>query len=176
MIRTIACTLVALVSALASGADVAPNGFLVKTELTIAAPASRVYDALTLQVGAWWNPQHTYSGDSANLSIDLRPGGCFCEKLANGGVEHMRVVQLRQNQLLRMSGGLGPLQASGVAGSMTWLLSPADNATRVELTYSVGGFIAGGFETIAPAVGRVLTEQATRLQRFVETGSPGEAK
>jgi hypothetical protein len=59
---------------------------------------------------------------------------------------------------------------------MTWLLSPADNATRVELTYSVGGFIAGGFETIAPAVGRVLAEQAMRLQRFVETGSPGEAK
>ena len=78
MIRTLACIFVALVSARASAADVSPNGFLVRTELTIAAPASKVYDALTRQVGAWWNPQHTYSGDSANLSIDLRNSGASC--------------------------------------------------------------------------------------------------
>jgi uncharacterized protein YndB with AHSA1/START domain len=113
MIRTLVCIFVALVSARASAADVSPNGFLVRTELTIAAPASKVYDALTRQVGAWWNPQHTYSGDSANLSIDLRPGGCFCEKLANGGVEHLRVIQLRQNQLLRMSGDWGHCRLRG---------------------------------------------------------------
>jgi uncharacterized protein YndB with AHSA1/START domain len=176
MIREFVCGIVVVASVPAGAADVSSNGFLVRHEMTIAAPAGKVYDALTGQVGAWWNAQHTYSGDSRNLSIDLHPGGCFCERLANGGVEHMRVTQWRRNQLLRMSGGLGPLQGSGVAGSMTWLLSPADNATRLELTYSVGGYIAGGFESIAPAVERVLGEQATRLKRFVETGVAGEAK
>ncbi len=88
----------------------------------------------------------------------------------------MRVVLVRSNEMIRLVGGLGPLQASGVAGSMTWRLSPAERGTKLELTYSVGGFIAGGFESIAPAVERVVGEQADRLKRFVETGTPSEVK
>jgi hypothetical protein len=88
----------------------------------------------------------------------------------------MRVVHLRPNQIVRMVGGLGPLQASGVSGSMTWRLSPVDSGTKLELTYSVGGFISGGFDNIAPAVERVLGDQADRLKRFVETGAPSAAK
>src|SRR5204862_141479 len=115
---------------------------------------------------------HTYSGESRNLSIEARAGGCFCEKLANGAVEHMHVVYLKANEALRMTGALGPLQASGVSGAMTWRLSPAGSATKLELTYSVGGYMAGGFEAIAPVVEAVLKEQADRLKRFVETGAP----
>lgn len=159
-------------SGLAGAAEVSSNGFLVRHERIIEAPAARIYDSLIQQVGSWWNPQHTYSGDSKNLSIDPRPGGCFCERLPNGGVEHMHVVYLKPNEMVRMVGGLGPLQASGVAGSMTWRLSPAEHGSKLELTYSVGGFIAGGFESIAPAVERVLGEQVDRLKRFVETGTP----
>jgi uncharacterized protein YndB with AHSA1/START domain len=155
----------------ARAVDVAPNGFLVRHDVTIDAPPSKVYDALVRDVASWWSEQHTYSGDSRNLSIDARPGGCFCERLANGGVEHMRVVQVRSNDVLRMTGGLGPLQASGVSGSMTWKLSPAGNGTRLELTYSVGGHIPGGFGALAPAVDRVIGEQVERLKRFVETGT-----
>lgn len=165
-------TVAVLACAPGRAAEIASNGFLVRHELIIGAPAAKVYEALIDQVGAWWSEQHTYSGDSRNLSIDPRPGGCFCERLANGGVEHMRVVHLRQNQMVRMVGGLGPLQGSGVSGSMTWRLSPVEHGTRLELTYSVGGFMNGGFEGIAPAVERVLGEQAARLKRFVETGTP----
>ena len=68
-----------------SAPQVAPNGFLLKLELNVNAPAAKVYDALVGQIGSWWYPEHTYSGDAKNLSIDARPGGCFCEKLPNGG-------------------------------------------------------------------------------------------
>ena len=103
-----------------SAPQVTSNGFLVKLEENVNAPAVKVYDALVAQVGAWWNPEHTYSHDSKNLSIDPRPGGCFCEKLPDrGGVEHLRVVYVAPPKLLRLSGGLGPLQGSGVVGSMT---------------------------------------------------------
>ena len=155
----------------AAAAEVTPHGFLVRYELVIGAPAAKVYDSL-IGVGSWWSEKHTYSGDSRNLSIDARAGGCFCEKLPNGAVEHMRVVYLKANEALRMSGALGPLQASGVSGAMTWRLSPTASGTKLELTYSVGGFMAGGFEAIAPAVETVLKEQADRLKRFVETGAP----
>jgi uncharacterized protein YndB with AHSA1/START domain len=156
-----------------SAPQVTQDGFLVKFEVNVNAPAAKVYDALVGQVGSWWNPEHTYSHDAKNLSIDARPGGCFCEKLPNGGgIEHLRVVYIAPPQVVRFSGALGPLQASGVAGSMTWKLTGGPDNTRLDLSYSVGGFIPGGFEKIAPAVEGMLREQLDRLKLFVETGKP----
>src|SRR5438067_7286638 len=64
------------------------------------------------------------------------------------------------------------LQASGVAGSMTWKLTGDGDQTRIQLSYSVGGFVVGGFDRIAPAVERMLNEQLNRLKLFAETGKP----
>jgi uncharacterized protein YndB with AHSA1/START domain len=160
-----------------SAPQVTSNGFVVKFDVSVNAPAAKVYDALVGQIGSWWNPEHTYSHDAKNLSIDARPGGCFCEKLPNGGgMEHLRVVYVAPPQVVRFSGALGPLQASGVAGSMTWKLTDGPDSTRLELTYSVGGFIQGGFEKIAPAVEAMLREQLDRLKLFVETGKPTKTR
>jgi hypothetical protein len=69
-----------------------------------------------------------------------------------------------------MAGALGPLQASGLAGSLTWKLVDADGATTLQLSYSVGGYMQGGFEKMAPAVDEMLNEQIQRLKAFVEGG------
>jgi uncharacterized protein YndB with AHSA1/START domain len=173
------CSLGALALVMLSGMpaqsapQVTPNGFLVKFDVSVNVAAAKVYDVLVAQVGSWWNPEHTYSHDAKNLSIDPRPGGCFCEKLPNGGgVEHLRVVYVAPREVLRLSGGLGPLQGSGVAGSMTWKLTGDGDHTRVQLSYSVGGFIVGGFDKIAPAVESMLNEQLNRFKLFAETGKP----
>jgi len=173
------CSLGTLALVILSGApvqsapEIAPNGFLVKFDVSINAPAPKVYDALVGQIGSWWNPEHTYSHDAKNLSIDARPGGCFCEKLPNGGgLEHLRVVYVAPPHVMRFSGALGPLQASGVAGSMTWKLTGGPGNTGLELSYSVGGFIPGGFDKMAPAVEAMLREQLDRLKLFIETGKP----
>src|SRR5438046_10172975 len=128
----VATASVMLLSASAHSApQVTPTGFVVKIEVNINAPAAKVYDALVGQIGSWWNPEHTYSHNSKNLSIDARPGGCFCEKLPNGGgVEHLRVVYIVPRETVRFSGALGPLQASGVAGGVTWKLITAGANTR----------------------------------------------
>lgn len=151
--------------------QVSPGGFLVRHEAAIGVSPAKVYDAL-VHVGSWWNADHTFSGDAKNLSIDPRAGGCFCEKVGDGGVEHLRVTHVAPGRLLRMSGALGPLQASGVAGSMTWKLAPSATGTKIELAYSVGGFIEDGFDKWAPAVDGVLGEQLQRLKLFAETGKP----
>ena len=78
-------------------------------------------------------------------------------------------------EVLRLSGALGPLQAPGVAGTLTWKLTGDAENTLVQLSYSVGGFIDGGFEKIAPAVESVLREQLDRLKQFAETGKPTKA-
>jgi len=153
------------------------QGFLVAHEATIAASPDEVYRVLVEEVGSWWSPAHTFSGDAGNLSIEARPGGCFCERLpGGGGVEHLRVVYVQPGRVLRLAGGLGPLQGSGLTGSMTWSLAPTDGGTAVALTYSVGGFLPGGFEQLAPAVDGVLGEQLGRLRRLVETGAPSASE
>ena len=160
-----------------SAPQVTPNGFLVKFEVSVNAPAAKVYDALVGQIGSWWDSEHTYSGDAKNLSIDARPGGCFCEKLPNGGgIEHARVIYVAPREILRLSGALGPLQPSGVAGTLTWKLTSSTDNTRVQLSYSVGGFIDGGFEKVAPLVESVLRQQLDRLKQFAETGTPTTTK
>jgi hypothetical protein len=65
-------------------------GFLVRNTAAINAPPAKVYTALTDGVGRWWDPAHTFSKDARNLSLDAKPGGCFCERLPDGGgLEHM---------------------------------------------------------------------------------------
>ena len=153
--------------------SVGPSGFAVKHEVAIKAAPGIVYDALAVKVGSWWNPDHTFSHDSKNLSIAAVPGGCFCERFPDsGGVQHMTVVYASPGKALRMSGALGPLQGSGLAGSLTWELAKSEAGTKLVVTYVVGGYVAGGFEKIALAVDAVIGDQAGRLRAFLETGSP----
>jgi hypothetical protein len=55
---------------------------------------------------------------------------------------------------------------------MTWELTGDGDNTHVQLSYSVGGFVDGGFEKVAPLVESVLRQQFDRLKLFVETGKP----
>jgi uncharacterized protein YndB with AHSA1/START domain len=152
--------------------SVAPNGFEVVTVATIAAPADRVYSALG-EVGHWWSPSHTFSRDAANLSMELRAGGCFCERLKGGGsVQHLQVVYAAPGEGLRLRGALGPLQMEGVDGTLAWTLKSAEGGTSVTQSYVVGGYIRGGTEAWAPRVDQVLDEQLQRLKSFVEGNSP----
>lgn len=147
---------------------VSEGSFVSQHQLSIAAPTDVVWRGLTQNLAQWWNAAHSYSGDAANFQLDARPGGCFCEELPDGGVEHMRVVFVRENLELRMSGGLGPLQAMGVAGAMSFVLKSAEaGSTLLDYKYSVTG--AGG-ESLASAVDRVQLDQLERLKRYAETG------
>ena len=84
----------------------------------------------------------------------------------------MSVVYASPNKLLRLTGAIGPLQEAAVTGTMTWNLLPAGSGTTVELSYTVGGFRAGGFRDLATVVDKVLHGQLTRLKALVETGRP----
>jgi uncharacterized protein YndB with AHSA1/START domain len=159
--------------AFAEVASSTPYGFETLATVDIAASPEEVYAALG-KIGQWWDPEHTYSGDAAKLSIVLRPGGCFCERLdGGGGIEHMRVVYARPNDTVRLRGALGPVQAEGADGALTWSLKPADGGVSVTQRYVVGGYIRSGSEKLAPAVDRVLSTQLARLKRYVESGEPG---
>jgi uncharacterized protein YndB with AHSA1/START domain len=153
--------------------DSAPDGFTVQSTAIIAAAPQRVYRNLIDDVGRWWSSEHTFSRTASNLFIEGHAGGCFCERLPNGGdARHMVVVFADPYRLLRLQGGLGPLQNLAVVGTLTFTFVPEGAGTRVTLVYTVGGYRPGGLAELAPSIDRVLTEQLERLARFVETGNP----
>lgn len=158
---------VGVVRANADVLDSGVSGFTVRTVVEIVAPPAAVYDALTQGVGKWWESSHTWSGSSANLSIDARPGGCFCETLSGGGVRHMTVVYAERGKLLRMQGGLGPLQSMAVTGVLSFELSEKSGRTVLVATYAVGGYAKDGLAPLAVPVDDVIRAQVTSLKMFL---------
>lgn len=143
------------------------DGFTVQHSIAVEKDPEAVYHAMTL-IGQWWNPDHSWSGQPANLYLDATPGGCFCEHLPDGGgVTHLRIIHLQPGQQIRFEGALGPLQGMAVNGRMLWRIEAAESGSTVTFTYHVMGFMEGGFEGLAPVVDGVIGEQLTRLGAFV---------
>ena len=144
------------------------SGFVSHNEVVVAASPTEVWRAM-LRPATWWNGEHTYSGNSANLTLAANVGGCFCEAIptADGGaaghIEHMRVVYFAPNSTLRLNGGLGPLQSEAVTGVLTMSLEPSGAGTKIAWDYVVGGYMRPSMTGLAPVVDRVVGEQLARL-------------
>ncbi|HWA89383.1 MAG TPA: SRPBCC family protein [Rhizomicrobium sp.] len=167
----------AVAALLAGGAhcevvDLQSNGFTMDQKIEIQATPDKVYAAL-IDPAHWWSSGHTFSGDAKNMTFDARPGGCWCETLPNGGgVLHMTVVYVAPGKVVRMRGALGPFQPTGMDGAITVTVDPAKGgSTMLEWSYSLGGYIWGGFGALPGQADGVLNQQVRRLKSFVETGS-----
>jgi hypothetical protein len=168
----VAGLLVAAAPASADVIDSAANGFTVKIAVETSATASRAYAAI-VNVAGWWDPEHSWSGKATNLSLDATAGGCFCERLANGGsVRHLTVVYADPNTLLRLNGGLGPMQDMAVTGSLTFVVTETMGKAKITLTYKAGGYLPGGLDAMAKPSDGMLTGAMQRLKQFIDTGRP----
>lgn len=141
---------------------------MLRYEVEIAKTPDQVWRDLQ-RVDRWWSSAHTYSGSAANLSLDARAGGCWCERWGNRqSVEHARVVAVTQHEgvrTLRAIGGFGPLQEMGVTGVLTFTVAPFANGAKLTLTYRVSGDPTLNLDHIAAPVDSVLSEQFQRLSR-----------
>lgn len=148
--------------------DASESGFSLTTEVSVAASVETTY-ATFAKIGSWWSAEHSWSGDAANMSLTLESGGAFLEKLPRGGfVRHLEVVAVFPEELVRLQGGLGPLQEHAVQGSMTVRLKKSDTGTVVRVTYNVGGYAPGGLKAWADPVDRVIKEQFERMKQRAE--------
>lgn len=149
-------------------------GFIISLSAETAASKDAVWKMLVTPA-KWWANEHTWSGDAANLYIDSQATGCFCEKLPKpadapaeqrmGSAEHMHIVFADpQRGILRMKGGLGPLQGEPVDGIWTIELKPgADGGTVIVWDYAVSGLMRLKGGDIAPAVDQVMSQQLAGL-------------
>ena len=143
------------------------NGFEVREMVPLVVPPAAAFDSFT-NIAEWWDPQHTYSGDSANLSLTLSPGGCFCERMpkTGGGIEHLRVAYIEPGKRLILTGALGPLLYEATTGVMDIQVKAIAGGSQVMLDYKVAGFANGGAAKLAPAVDEVLATQMKRLRAY----------
>ena len=179
--RTLLCAvaLATLASAPLARAEVVQadeRGFVTQSVAIVKAGPNTVWNML-VQPARWWNPQHSWSLDGDNFRLEPVAGGCFCERLPDGGsVEHMRVIQAAPGKMLRMSGALGPLQSEAYTGTLTIELEVIDGATQITWTYVVAGYGRYPLEQLAAPVDGVQAEQLQRLANLIETGSSTRAK
>ncbi len=150
------------------------SGFVLQHSVEVAAEPFKAYRAAVRDIRRWWDPEHTYSGRSANLSLQASAGGCLCERLDGGGsVQHLQVVYVQPGQTLRLIGGLGPLQGLASQGALTWQFKALDGGrTRIGWSYRVTGLDASTAASLAPVVDEVIGIQVARLGRFIGTGNP----
>ncbi len=170
----------ALASGTAAQAEVqqfGANAFVTRDAVTVDAPPRAVWLALS-QPADWWSDSHSWSGDAANMTLMPQAGGCFCETIPAvedgdtvglaGSAQHMMVINAVPDKVLRMRGGLGPLQSEPADGVLTITLSPVADGTRIVFEYVVAGTTRFKTPVIAQAVDAVMTEQLTGIATLLD--------
>ena len=147
--------------------DASPSGFTIENSAVVAVDASTAWQALVGSVDSWWPKDHTWWGRASRLSIDARAGGCFCEIAGERQAQHMQVVFADPGKLLRMSGGLGPLQGMGLSGVLEWRLAATDKGTRITLWYRAGGYAPDDLSKLAAVVDGVQALQLGGLANYL---------
>ena len=137
-----------------------PDGFVLRVSAPVEAGRGQAFVSVG-DVAHWWNGAHTYSGDSANLSLPLEVGACLCERLADGSIfEHGRVVSVTRQSEVRLEAPLGPLNGKASKAELTFSWEPAAGGTVIlTLTFTVEGEGLGAF---AGPVDQVMTDQFRR--------------
>ena len=168
----------------------APIAALVTALFAFASPASaevvqRTADSFTLryavgaeidpgdipgvmtEVGKWWDSAHTYSGDAGNITVDLRPGGCWCERLADGSAfEHARAISVEADRLV-FDAPFGPLKGKTTRAMLTVTWPPANMGRTPTWTMIVEG---PGIGAMADPVDGVMGAGFARFIYYLERG------
>ena len=156
--------------------DATPQGFTIENTVDVPVGRDAAWDALVGDIDDWWPRDHTWWGAESRLSITARAGGCFCEKAPGGRqAEHLRVAFVAPGEVLRMTGGLGPLQGMGLHGALEFRLAEAGpGRTRITLWYRVGGYTPDDLSKFAPVVDKVQGLQLGGLARHLRrSAGPG---
>lgn len=156
--------------------DATTSGFTLENSREVPVDAGTAWKALVEDVDRWWPKDHTWWGNASTLSIDPRAGGCFCERVRDSGdgreAQHLTVTFVEPGKLMRMVGGLGPLQGMGLHGVLEWrIVATGESATRITLWYRAGGYAPDDLSKLAPVVDRVQAAQLGALADFLAAQS-----
>ena len=119
--------------------------------------------ARLIKPSEWWDPEHTYSGDSDNLKLKARAGGLWQETWDGGSVAHGHVLGAIEGKELVLDAPFGPLQKMAVQTVWVITIEPADAGSKVTFTEQASGAAASNLDQLAPAVDFVKQNAIERL-------------
>ena len=137
----------------------------VALDVTIAAPRTAVFAALTADPGGWWGHPFLRS-DTTGLTLDRRLGGLLVEKWDRGGAVLATVTGWTDDRYLQLA---GPFHLGVALGIATFELSDGDGGTNLQFSFRAIG-------AIEPQVGEQFANGWTelvgrRLKTLAETGT-----
>lgn len=165
----ISCVVMAAGAALAIGAsaqaeviEAAPDHYVLKQEASSDLAPADIWARL-IDPASWWHPDHTYSGSSNNLSLDVQAGGLWREDWDGGSVTHGTVIFVNPGVQLRLDAPFGPLQPIGAKTIWTITVAPDGTGSKVTFDEISHGVPSTKLDELAPAVDFVKTEAIRRL-------------
>lgn len=136
--------------------------FELRHEATSTLTPDALWDRL-VEPGSWWHPDHTYSGDASNLSLDPVAGGLWQEKWSGGSVAQGEVLYAVEGKTLRMNAPFGPLQGVGAYTIWTITITSEGDGSRVVFDEISTGPPTADMAELAGAVDFVKTQAMERL-------------
>ena len=114
------------------------GGFSVSHRFTVPGDTATIYDAMTGEIGGWWD--HTFSGKPKSFRIEPKPGGGFYEIFddTGDGVLHGTVIYAQRGKLLRFRGPLG-LSGNAIDMVVSWMYEAKGDSTVVTCVANVAG-------------------------------------
>ncbi|MEO1078105.1 MAG: SRPBCC domain-containing protein [Pseudomonadota bacterium] len=127
------------------------NHFALRHEGITSLSVEETWQRL-INPASWWDSSHSYSGDAANISLELEVGGLWREDWDGGSVAHGTVLFIDEGKALRLEAPFGPLQGMGAYVIWTITLEPAEEGTRVVFEESAVGPPVTDYGEMAKAV------------------------
>jgi uncharacterized protein YndB with AHSA1/START domain len=155
-------------TSLVAAAQAAAGGLTVEivSELTVAAPPEKVWQALTGEVNSWWS--HSFTEQPYSITLEARIGGRFYEAFddVGNGALFATVIYCEPPRKLKYVGAMG--MARPVLNQSTWELAESEGGTRVRKVMEVFGVVPA---ELAEGYRRGSDELLAHLKALIETGT-----
>ena len=136
-------------------------------EVTIAASAARIFDALTKNVAGWWSHVSYESEGKPDLRLETHAAGRFYERQGNNERLYGIVTRYEPSSTLAMEGAMG--MSGCILGTIVFeLQSKAKNSTVLTLRHTVIGQLDPDVITMYRGGWGSLLDDG--LKAFVEQG------
>jgi uncharacterized protein YndB with AHSA1/START domain len=131
----------------------------------VDAPPWRVFDALTINVGAWWGAPHLVSPEATGLVLEPQPGGRFYEEWGHRqGALRGLVAAIKQDERLELTGAVF---GAGVC-ALGFVLERREGGTLVSASIAGADVVPAGRGDAAAVLDDLVR---TKLKAFVERGT-----
>lgn len=160
-------------SAVADVVTTSDTHYVLHHEASSLLEPDALWDRL-IEPSSWWHPDHTYSGDARNLSLDATAGGLWLETWDGGSVAHGEVLLVQKGEMLRMNAPFGPLQGIGAYTIWTVTITATDDGSLVTFDEVASAPPGNDMEQLAGAVDYVKTEAIGRLVAGEDADESGD--